>query len=56
MVRHRLVREIILAYEKLDEENRQRKLADDARKLAGPAAPALENMATEPIEDKKESQ
>jgi hypothetical protein len=36
VVRHRLVREIIIAYEKLDEENRLRRLAADERKLAPP--------------------
>ena len=36
VVRHRLVREIIIAYEKLDEENRLRRLANDERKLAPP--------------------
>jgi phosphate starvation-inducible PhoH-like protein len=36
VVRHRLVREIIIAYEKLDEENRLRRLANEERKLAPP--------------------
>ena len=36
VVRHRLVREIIIAYEKLDEENRLRRLAADEKKLAPP--------------------
>jgi hypothetical protein len=54
-VRHRLVREIILAYEKLDEEHRQRRLAEDAKKIAGPNIHDAGNISTNLTEDKKSS-
>jgi adenylylsulfate kinase-like enzyme len=56
VVRHRLVREIILAYEKLDEEQRQRKLAENAKKLPSANVPASENIPTNLIDEKKVSE
>jgi phosphate starvation-inducible PhoH-like protein len=52
VVRHRLVREIIIAYEKLDEEQRQKKLAEEAKKLAGANSPQLDGMSPLLPEDK----